>query len=62
MRSPLGYPPFLGPPQSNDRRASGSGLARLIESSRDWHFSEVPILPTKVSYQGQSGSGSDIRH
>jgi hypothetical protein len=29
MRSPLGYPPLIGPAQSNDRRASGGGLARL---------------------------------
>jgi hypothetical protein len=27
MRSPLGYPPLIGPAQSNDRRASGGGLA-----------------------------------
>jgi hypothetical protein len=41
MRSPLGYPPLLGPAQSNDRRASGGGLARLIESSRDVMTSEI---------------------
>jgi hypothetical protein len=40
MRSPLGYPPLIGPAQSNDRRASEGGLARLIESSRDVMTSE----------------------
>jgi hypothetical protein len=25
-----------------------------------WHVSDVPILPTKVGYEGQSGSDGDI--
>jgi len=33
MRSPLGYPPLIGPVQSNDRRASGGGVVRLIQAS-----------------------------
>jgi hypothetical protein len=51
MRSPLGCPPLIGPVQSNDRRASGGGLARLIESSRDVMTSEI----------GTSRATSDLR-
>jgi hypothetical protein len=54
MRSPLGYPPLLGPAQSNDRRASGGGLARLIESSRDVMTSEIGTFQKCRSFRRRS--------
>ena len=27
---------------------------------RKWHFSDLPILPENVGWEGESGSGSDI--
>jgi hypothetical protein len=31
-------------------------------TSAHGHISKEPTLPTKVSYQGLSGSGADTRH
>ena len=53
MRSPLGYPPLLGPAQSNDRRASGP-----IESSRDVMTSEIGLR--KWSASSESAINLDI--
>ena len=54
MRSPLGYPPLIGPAQSNDRRASGGGLARLIELSRDVMTSEIGCVYRKFDWRRRS--------